>query len=338
MRRYRAILVRPEGRVLLSSIRILITDDYEDWRRQVRRVLEARPEWQVISEASDGLEAVQKAQDLKPEIILLDVGLPNLSGIEAARQIRQRSPNSKIIFLSQNSDSDVVRAALSTGALGYVHKTDAKSELLLAIDALLRGKQFVSRSLRGRQFPDASEQKVTHRHEVLFYSDDTVLLDRLGRFVAAALDAGDAAIVLATKAHRDSLLQNLRTAGVDTDSALQEGTFISLDAAEVLSTVMVNDLPDADRFFGSLGGLIEAAAKATKSGQPRMVAFGEAVDLLLAQGKPDAAIQLEQLWNGVGKTFGLDILCGYDLSNFHGEQDADVFQSICAEHSAVYAQ
>jgi PleD family two-component response regulator len=104
----------------LSSIRILIIDDSADWRRQVRLVLQARPEWQIISEASDGLEAVQKAQDLKPEIILLDIGLPKLNGIEAARQIRQLSPSSKIIFLSQNRDPDVVRAALGMGAQGYI--------------------------------------------------------------------------------------------------------------------------------------------------------------------------------------------------------------------------
>jgi DNA-binding NarL/FixJ family response regulator len=322
----------------LSSIRILITDDYEEWRRQVRRVLEARPEWQVISEASDGLEAVQKAQELKPEIILLDIGLPKMNGIEAARQIRRYSLNSRIVFLSQQNDLDIVRAALSTGALGYVCKTDVHSELLPAMDATLRGKQFVSRGLKDYQFTDTSLLEATHRHEVLFHSDETVLLDRLGRFVANALDTGNAAIVLATKAHRDSLLLKLRAAGIDTDGAVREGTFISLDAADVLSTVMVNDLPDPDRFFGSVGGWIEAAAKAAKSEHPRMVAFGEAVDLLQKQGKPDAAIRLEQLWNGVGKTFGLDILCGYNLTNFHSEKDEHVFQSICAEHSAVYGR
>jgi DNA-binding NarL/FixJ family response regulator len=130
----------------LSSIRILITDDYADWRRQVRSLLQARPEWQVISEASDGLEAVQKAQDLKPEIILLDIGLPKLNGIEAAWRIRQLSPSPKIIFLSQNNNLDVVRVALGTGALGYVRKTDAGRELLPAMDAVLRGEQFISSS------------------------------------------------------------------------------------------------------------------------------------------------------------------------------------------------
>ena len=130
----------------MSSIRILITDDYVKWRREVRLLLQTRPEWQVISEASDGLEAVQKAQDLKPEIILLDIGLPKLNGIEAARRIQRLSPTSKIIFLSQNKDLDIIRAALGTGALGYVRKTDAKRELLPAMDAVLRGEQFISGS------------------------------------------------------------------------------------------------------------------------------------------------------------------------------------------------
>jgi DNA-binding NarL/FixJ family response regulator len=129
-----------------SSIRILAVDDFEDWLRQVRLLLQPRPESQVIAEASDGLEAVQKAEDLKPDVILLDIGLPKLNGIEAARRIRQRSPSSKIIFLSETSDPDIVQAALGTGALGYVRKIDAGRELLLALDAVLRGEQFISGS------------------------------------------------------------------------------------------------------------------------------------------------------------------------------------------------
>jgi DNA-binding NarL/FixJ family response regulator len=176
-------------------------------------LFQARPEWQVIAETSDGIEAVQKAQDLKPDIILLDIGLPKINGIEAARRIRQLSPSSKIIFLSQNNDPDIVRAALGTGALGYVRKMGVKKELLPAVDAVLRGKQFVSSSLRGPAFTDTSSANATHGHEVLFYSDDAILLDKVTRFIAAALRVGNAAIVLATKSHRDRLLQKLK-AGV----------------------------------------------------------------------------------------------------------------------------
>jgi CheY-like chemotaxis protein len=311
-------------------------------------LLQSRPECQVIAEASDGPEAVQKAEELKPDLIVLDVGLPNLSGIEAARQIRQRSPNSEIIFLSQNSDLDVVRAALGTGALGYVRKTDAGRELLPAMEAALRGKQFVSSSLKDYQFTDGlkgrkfsaspGEEKAPYRHEVLFYSDDTVLLDRVTHFIAVALKAGDAAIVLATKSHRDSLLQRLKAEGVDTDGALHQGTYIPLDAADTLSAVMVNDLPDPVRFFERIGGFIEAAARAAKSEEPRIVVFGEAVALLQAEGNADAAIRFEQLGNDLPKTHKVDILCAYSLSSFHGEKDEHVFQSICAKHSAVYSQ
>jgi DNA-binding NarL/FixJ family response regulator len=322
----------------LSLIRVLVVDDFENWRRQVHSLLQARPAWQVIAEASDGSEAVQKAEDLKPDLILLDIGLPKLNGIEAARRIRQRSPNSKIIFLTQNSDLDVVRAALGTGALGYVLKTDAGRELLPAMDAVLGGKQIFSSSVKGRQFTDTSAEEAPHRHEVQFYSDDALLLDTFARFIAVALKSGRAAIVVISDSHRDGLVSRLKAQGLDVDAATQQGTYIQLDVNKTLSTFMVNDMPDSTRFFPVVGGLIEAAAKAARQQHHGVVVCGEGTSVLWAEGKADAAIRLEQLWDEVGKTLGVDILCGYALSSFHGEEDEHVFQSICAEHSAVYSQ
>jgi DNA-binding NarL/FixJ family response regulator len=136
----------------LSPTRILIADDFEDWRRQVRLLLQVRPEWLVIAEALDGAEAIRMAAEMKPDLIVLDISLPKLNGIEAARRIRQLSPSSRIVFLSQNNDLDVLRAALSKGVLGYVHKADALSELLPAVDAVLRGEEFVSSSSKGSKF------------------------------------------------------------------------------------------------------------------------------------------------------------------------------------------
>jgi DNA-binding NarL/FixJ family response regulator len=321
----------------LLLIRVLVVDDFENWRRQVHSLLQARPAWQVIAEAADGSEAVQKAEDLKPDLILLDIGLPKLSGIEAARRIRQISPRSKIIFLSQNSDRDIVLAALSAGGLGYVLKTDAGRELLPAVDAVLAGKQFFSSSVRGNQFADTSGEKAPHRHEVQFYSDNTILLDRVTPFIAAALNSGNAAIVVATKSHRDSLLQRLKAEGVDTDGALQAGTYFSLDAAVMLSRILIKDLPDPVLFFAGFGRAIEAAAKAAKSEKPQVVLFGEGVALMKAEGKVDAAIRLEQLSNELAKTYVVDILCAYPLSSFQDEEDECVFQNICAEHSGVYS-
>jgi len=319
------------------SIRILIVDDFEDWRRKVRQLLQERPELQVICEVSDGLEAVQKADELKPDLILLDIGLPKLNGIEAARRIRQLSPSPKIINLSQDNSLEVVQVALNTGAQGYVYKTDVQSDLLPAIEAVLRGKQFVSSSVKGYEFTDIPTAKAPHRHEVLFYSDDAVFLDSFTRFIAAALKSGNAAIVVATKPHLDSLIQGLKAECVDVDGAIQQGTYISLDAADTLSTIMVNGLPDPVRFFEGVSGLIEAASKAAKLEHPRVAFCGERVGLLWAEGKTDAAIRLEQLCNDLAKTHEVDILCAYPLSSFHGAEDEHVFRNICSQHSDVYS-
>ena len=318
-------------------MRVLIVDDFENWRRQVHSLLQARPAWQVIAEASDGSEAVQKAEDLKPDLILLDIGLPKLNGIQAARRIRQRSPSSKIVFLSQNSDLDVVRAALGTGALGYVLKTDAGRELLPAVDAVLRGKQFVSSSLKGYESTDTSVERAPHRHEVLFYSDDTVFLDSCTRFITAALGAGDVAAVVATESHRDSLFQRLKAEGLDVDAEIKHGRYISLDVAKTLSTFMVNDMPDWEHFAEVVGGLVSGAAEAGKGEHSRVAMWGECGPLLWAEGKVDAAIRLEQLLNQLATIYEFDLLCAYALSSFHDEEDEHVFQSICAEHSAVYS-
>jgi len=122
-------------------------DDHERWRRFFSKTLQKQPELQVTGEASDGLEAVHQAQELQPDLILLDIGLPSLNGIEAARRIRQVSPASRILFVSENRSTDIVEQALNTGASGYVMKSDANSELLPAIKAVLLGKRFVSACL-----------------------------------------------------------------------------------------------------------------------------------------------------------------------------------------------
>ena len=115
-------------------------------------MLQIRPELHIVGEATDGLEAVQKAQELKPDLILLDIGLPELNGIAAARQIRDLSPKSKIIFVSQESSPDIVQEALSLGTCGYVVKSKAEHDLLATVDALLEGSQFLSGTLAGASY------------------------------------------------------------------------------------------------------------------------------------------------------------------------------------------
>jgi DNA-binding NarL/FixJ family response regulator len=132
----------------VALVRILVAEDFVSFRRFICSTLEKSPEFQVVGEVSDGLEAVQKAEELKPDLILLDIGMPKMNGIEAARQIRQLSPDSKIIFVSQESSREIVEEALSLGAQGYVVKAMAAHELMAAVEAVIAGKQFVSKSLQ----------------------------------------------------------------------------------------------------------------------------------------------------------------------------------------------
>jgi DNA-binding NarL/FixJ family response regulator len=131
----------------MPSIRVLVVEDFVHFQRFICSLLENDPELQIIGLVSDGLEAVRKAEELKPELILLDIGLPSLNGIEVARQIRRLSPRSKILFLSQECSADVVQEALELGAAGYVFKTCAGSDLLPAIEAVILDERFVSANI-----------------------------------------------------------------------------------------------------------------------------------------------------------------------------------------------
>jgi len=132
-----------------SLVRILLVDDFEPFRRFVFSMLQKQPGLEVIGESRDGLEAVQRAEELKPDLILLDIGLPRLNGIEVARQIRYTCPCSKILFVTENDSPEIAQAALNIGARGYVIKSEAAGELLAAVEAVLLGKQFVSKRLAG---------------------------------------------------------------------------------------------------------------------------------------------------------------------------------------------
>ena len=172
-------------------------------------------------------------------------------------------------------------------------------------------------------------------HSVQFYFDDRLLIDELTRLVATALVCGDAAIVIATAAHRGALARELKARGLDTCSAEAEGRCVSLDAAETLSRIMRNEMPDAELFSETVGGLITRARAGTKSEHAGVVIFGEMVAVLWGQEKQQAAIRLEELWNALATRYSFSVRCAYPMSGFHKREHTESFDKICAEHSAV---
>jgi two-component system nitrate/nitrite response regulator NarL len=131
----------------MALVRILIVDDFDIWKSFVVSRLRERPDLEIVGFASDGLQAVEKAEELQPDVILLDMMLPKLNGIQAAQQIRRVAPQSKILFVSSESDSESVRSAFQAGGSGYISKMDASEGLLEGIETVLRGERFVSPGL-----------------------------------------------------------------------------------------------------------------------------------------------------------------------------------------------
>jgi DNA-binding NarL/FixJ family response regulator len=147
----------------VSVARVLIVDDFELWKDFVIARLEEQPDLSIVGTASDGLQAVQKAEELQPDLILLDMFLPKLNGIEAVRQIRKLAPKSKKLFVSGESAWELVRTCFRVGGSGYVLKMDAATDLLAGVEAVLQGKQFVSPSLADlRDVADAEESEFEH--------------------------------------------------------------------------------------------------------------------------------------------------------------------------------
>jgi DNA-binding NarL/FixJ family response regulator len=338
-------------------VRILVVEDFALWRHFITAKLSENHDMRIVGVVSDGLEAVLKAEEQQPDVILLDVGLPKMNGIEAARRIRDVAPKSKILFLTQELDVDVARVALRDGH-GYVVKSDAGNELFAAIEAVMQGKKFVSSTLASPAFieyvdsqataqlrrketiassvvPPLVKREVGRCHEVQFYPDDSLFLDGFTRFLGEALKTGSPAVFIGTASHRNMLLERLHAESPDIRTAIRQGRYVALDAAEFLSNFMVSDMPDTGWFLKAVDDLIVAARKEAHGEHIRVAACGECAPMLWAQGKADAAIRLEELWNEIARTYDVDILCGYPLESLRCEDDSHTFRRICEEHSAV---
>jgi PAS domain S-box-containing protein len=180
----------------------------------------------------------------------------------------------------------------------------------------------------------------THSHDrdghvVQLYTDDAFLVEVLSRFIGGAIAMGDAAVVVATKAHHEGLAKRLSAQGLDTSKAIREGRYLVLDAAETLPKFMVNGSVDDGRFIELIGGVLTRARTAADHKDSRIAVFGELVALLWAEGKPHEAIRLEQLWNDLAREHSFSLLCAYPITGFDNERHIEPFLKMCGEHSAV---
>jgi DNA-binding NarL/FixJ family response regulator len=318
----------------LAPFRVLLVDDFERFRRLIGSLLRNNPQLQVVGEASDGLEAVEKAKELQPDLILLDMGLPKLNGIEAARRIREVFPKSKILFVSQEGSSAIVEAALND-ARGYILKSDLTSDLLPGVAAVLRGETFLSSSLTGHKRVIASSSEARGHHEVAFYRDDVSLVEGFSRCVQEGLRRGNTVVVALTEDHRTVLIKDLRALDGEFKPALEQGQVIFLDIGEVISGFMSNGIVDTGRLRKFATSLIDSAAKRDENGIHKVVVCGEGVSILLADSNELAALEVERVWDGISKQYGVRVFCGYVWNRPESVEGNRILGSIRACHSAA---
>jgi CheY-like chemotaxis protein len=303
----------------MPTAKILVVEDFEKFRQFVVSTLYEKVDCQV-SQATEGLEAVRKAEQQKPDLVLLDIGLPDVDGLEVARRIRELPSPPKVLFVSQDTSRHVVCAALSLGVLGYIQKSRAGSDLLLGVRAALDGRRFVS---PGLVFGDSAAARGGQRHEMFCYSGDAALLAGLVHFVADALNSNNAALVRATVSHRDSLHEQLQARGIDLNSAIQGGTYAFWD---------VDEPSDPARMPNAVRRLSEAASKRGQK-DPRIAVCSETTGRLWAEGRIGEAVELEQHANELAKHHNIDILCPYDVPDDRERHPG--FKNVCTEHSTV---
>jgi PAS domain S-box-containing protein len=191
-----------------------------------------------------------------------------------------------------------------------------------------------SASAETREMPPQTNHKP--EHVVQFYQDDKFLIDAVSGFVGSALAAGDAAVLIATGAHREGVEQVLKKRGMEIGQAALDGRFIALDATETLAKFMVNGLPDDELFKAVIGSRLAQAASSVAGERRRIAAFGEMVNILWATGNYEAALHLEQLWNRLAEQHSFSLLCAYPIAGFNSTKHTDAFLKICAEHSTVF--
>jgi len=179
-------------------------------------------------------------------------------------------------------------------------------------------------------------ERQIRRHEAGFYGDESSLLDAYAKFVEGALDAGNGLAMVFTRPRRDRLHRRLLARGIDLDRTIKEGRCLWMDVPVVLSSFMIDDRVDEGRFWNAASAVVVEAAISSRQSAPRVAACGECAPTLLQDGLTHAAIQLEQLWDDLARTFNVDIFCPYSCHGLRCDDENPVFRDLRAAHSAVH--
>jgi len=315
---------------LTSRLRVLVVEDHEPFRRVICELLQQRADLLIVGEAADGLDAICQAEALRPDVVMLDIGLPMLSGLEVAGRIRARVPDAKLMFVTNESSLEVVEQAFRRGAHGYLYKPRVQRDVLPVLEAIIRGGRFVS---GGLERVAQGDSLAAHHHDVVFCSSDAVLIGAFSRFIAGELSEGNAVVAVVTAAHERSLQSSLEAAHVDVALAIRQQRYLPVNVSELLAKATVNGCPDPLRYLDAAGDLLTEVTRRATDNHARVAACGEGTSIFWSQGHVEAAIQIECLLDEIAMSRQMDILCAYPLAA--RDESVPTVRRLCAEHTAV---
>jgi len=315
---------------LTSRLRVLVVEDHEPIRRVICELLQERADLLIVGEAADGLDAIRQAEALRPDVVMLDIGLPRLSGIEVAGRLRAKVPDAKLMFVTNESSLEVVEQAFRRGAHGYVYKPRVQRDILPVLDAIIRGGRFVS---GGLERVAQGDSLAAHHHDVVFCSSDAVLIDAFSRFIDGELREGNAVVAVVTAAHERRLQSSLEASHVDVALAIRQQRYLPVNVNELLAKATVNGCPDPLRYLDAAGDLLTEVTRRATDNHARVAACGEGTSIFWSQGHVEAAIQIECLLDEIAMSRQMDILCAYPLAA--RDESVPTVRRLCAEHTAV---
>ena len=317
---------------------VLVVDDYEPWRRRVATELEKSGRWRVAGECEDGGDAVREAAAQKPDLVILDIGLKTMNGVEAARRILAGDPTVRILFLTGQQSPEVAEAALAIGARGYLLKPEAGGALLRAMESVVAGARFVSPGLPDYVLDATARSTSSPRHTAAFHAKDAALADEYVRFAEHALGRGRPVVVVAPRAALENVHARLEARGVKVDRAIDDRQYQAVDIEPELSRLMPEGRYDRERFRESAEGILRDARTRAVSGVHPAVC-GEIAPHVWKQGRSDLAIDIERVWDEAVTSFGADLLCGYCVDSSRlADADYSVFREICGAHGTVHVR
>jgi DNA-binding NarL/FixJ family response regulator len=316
---------------------VLVVDDYEPWRRRVAAELDKSGRWRVVGECADGADAVREAAALRPDLIVLDIGLKMVNGIEAARRIMAADPAARILFLTGQQSPDVAEAALAAGGRGYLLKSEAGGGLLRAVEAIVAGARFISPGLPPDSVTATAAPANRHRHTAVVHSSMAALPDEYARFAGDALADGRPVVIIAPRTSLERVHARLESDGIAIGHAIDEGRYRVFDMASELARLMPHGRYERERFRESADRMLSDLAKAVPG--RRAAICGEMAPHLWQEGRVENAIDLERLWDDVATASGADVLCPYcvDASRLAASEYSK-FRDICAVHGAVHVR